>query len=355
MTRHLPLPALRRQRTAFIAATPPHGFTLIELMVALALSLLIVLAACAALLSAQRGYAGVDASSQLRDNARFAVELIQRLALQTGYQDLTSNTITREEVVLTNPSANPDPDVIGYNNAVVDTSTFTTTPSLSNGSRGSACGTSTDTSCANGSDVLVLRFYGINELTPGAATGDGSVIDCTGNKVPPLLNNNIANRGYSIFYVDVSTGEPTLMCATNTTGGWTKQPLVAGVESFQVLYGVDNVTAGSPGIVNTPATGTPTQWLRADQIGNNNAAWRRVRRIRIGLLLRGPANSAVDPASTAATYYPLGYGSTANNGSIGMGDATNDPGTALVVATADGRIRRTMSFTVYLRNPLNVN
>ncbi len=332
-----------------------HGFSLIELMVAVLLSLLVILAAVAALIGAQSGYGNVDASTQLRENASFAVELIQRLAMQTGYQDITGTTITRENAVLTNPLINPAPDVIGYNNAIANP-TILSNGTLANDSRnGATCPTSDPTRCANGSDVLVLRFYGINEQTPGATVGDGSMIDCAGNAVPPVSGNNLANRAYSVFYVDISASEPNLMCGyRDASGNWYAQPLVSGVESFQVLYGVDNVTTA--GVVNQPETGTPTTWLTAAQMGTTPAsypAWRRVKRIRVGLLLRGPPNRAVDKAGTADTYYPLGYGSLNSNGSIGMGNATNDPGTALVTP-ADGRVRRVVSFTVYLRNPLDV-
>lgn len=318
------------------------GFTLIELMVALLISLLVVLAATAALLSAQRGYASVDSSAQLGDNARFAVDLVQRLALQAGYQDLTSSTITRQEAVLAT-GVNPVPDVIGYNNAIVTTSSL---PSLTNGSRAGACGGSADTRCANGSDVLVLRFYGSSDITAG--TADGSMINCAGQAETALTGEDLNSRAYSIFYVDaqnaINNDEPTLMCAyRDSSGSFQSVPLVSGVESFQVLYGLDGVAAD--GTVGT-ATGAPSVWLRADQIGESNyAAWRRVRRVRIGMLLRGPANAAVDRAGTAKVYQPLGPDLA----------SAGDVGTNLTVATADGRVRRTAQFTLYLRNPLNVN
>lgn len=315
------------------------GFTLVELMVALAIGLVIVLAATAALLSAQRGYASVDSSSQLGDNARFAVDLVQRLALQAGYQDLTSSTITRQEAVLAT-GVDPAPDVTGFNNAVVTTASL---PTISNNSRNGACGASTDTKCANGSDVLVLRFYGSSDITPG--TADGSMINCAGQPETALTGEDLNNRAYSIFYVAaqsaVNNNEPTLMCAYRDTAGvFQTVPLVDGVESFQVLYGLDGVALD--GTVGN-ATGIPSVWLRADQI-TTNAAWRRVRRVRIGMLLRGPANAAVDRAGTAKTYQPLG----AQLASV------NDAGTNLTVAAADGRVRRTAQFTLYLRNPLNV-
>ena len=58
------------------------GLTLIELMVAMVISLVIVLAATAALLISRQGFTSVDAASQLRDSARFAQDVLQRLGVQ---------------------------------------------------------------------------------------------------------------------------------------------------------------------------------------------------------------------------------------------------------------------------------
>ncbi|MFN5940974.1 MAG: PilW family protein, partial [Polaromonas sp.] len=48
------------------------GLTLVELLVALAISAVIALAAISALIVSRQGFTTVDAASQLRDNARFA-------------------------------------------------------------------------------------------------------------------------------------------------------------------------------------------------------------------------------------------------------------------------------------------
>lgn len=63
------------------------GFTLIELLVAMVIGLIIVLAAVAALSVARIGFSTVDAASQMRDNARFAGDIIERITVQTGFRD----------------------------------------------------------------------------------------------------------------------------------------------------------------------------------------------------------------------------------------------------------------------------
>ena len=135
--------------------------------------------------------------------------------------------------------------------------------------------------------------------------------------------------------------------------GFEAQPLVQGVESFQVLYGVDNV------VPNTAPTGitdsVPDRYLRADQLtvsGNvpaTYANWRRVRSLRIGMVLRSQPGSAVDTASQ--TFYPLGTSKSSASGTIGsaFAHAANDPGTVFTPAV-DRRLRQVVTFTVHLRN-----
>ena len=76
--------------------------------------------------------------------------------------------------------------------------------------------------------------------------------------------------------------------------------------------------------------------------------WRRVRSIRIGMVLRGGANSAQE--RVAQTLYPFGLGKSSNSGALGSAmSSANDIGT-IYSAPADGRLRQVVTFTVHLRN-----
>lgn len=324
------------------------GLTLIELLVALLLSGFVAIAAVSSLIVARRGFSTVDAASQLRDNGRFATELIQRVVTQAGYLDVNNAVNVRGDPVSVAGAAAQVPYTIGFNNALVSTTSPLTAAPLAtdtslNGSRATGCA-STDTACANGSDMLVLR-YQTPAITPGSTVGDRSTINCAGQS-QDTASTQLTDMSVSAFHVQVNNGEPTLMCSTqSSTGTWiaTPVPLVQGVESFQVLFGVDGVTPGA----STPATTTRSfianRYLRADQIvvsGNpvetaNN--WRRVRSVRIGMVLRGPVNSTQDTGTM--TFNPLGQamGLAADSGSI-------------FVAPADRRLRQSVTFTAYMRN-----
>ena len=184
------------------------------------------------------------------------------------------------------------------------------------------------------------------------------MIDCSGN-APEIRATNYSDRYASVLHVATSSdGEPALMCTRWPDGGGSAetQPLINGVENFQVLYGVDGI---GPANAALPAASTADsvvdRYLRADQLTVSDDAfttanWQRVRSIRIGMVLRGPPGSAVD--NTAQTYYPLGTAKASGSGAVGsmFADATNDPGTEFK-PSADGRLRHVVTFTIHLRNP----
>ena len=325
------------------SARRPHtakqaGLTLLELLVAMTLGLLIVLAAAAALLVSRQRFFAIDAASQLRDNARYAQSIVQRVGVQAGFKNINMLVPPPPE-----DPANPfEPSVFGINNAKRSTSTAW--------DAGSTWGTS---DAGKNSDILVLRAHVSTTTGEVGSPSDGSMIDCLG-EAPPVTSE-LDGGFFNILHVQASSaGEPALMCTRAAAGGgFEAQPLVQGVESFQVLYGVDNVV---PNTAPTGATDSvPDRYLRADQLtvtGNDAATyanWRRVRSLRIGMVLRSQPGSAVDTASQ--TFYPLGTSRSSASGAIGsaFAHATNDPGTVFT-PPVDRRLRQVVTFTVHLRN-----
>lgn len=297
------------------------GLTLVEMMVAMAISLLIALAAVSALIVARQGFTTVDVSSQLRDNARFSADLVQRLAVQSGYQD---DLFASKKASATEIAANIAPGVYGFNNALLSTTAPLTE--------------STQRSEDNGSDILILR-YQTAETFPGSGTADGSIIDCSGQS-PSAVATSKGDSIYSILHVATVGNEPSLMCtyldsATNTV---TTVPIVQGVENFQVLYGTDNVDPGNAPTGDTDSV--PDQYLRADELtvaGSASAThdnWRRVRSLRIGMVLRGGPHSHT--SEDEQKFYPLGQ--------IDVDTFFEPPD------GEEDRLRMTSTFTIHLRN-----
>ena len=324
--------------------------TLIELLVAMGLGLIVVVIAGASLLLGRQGYEAVDSSTQIRDRQRLAIDLITRTIVQAGFEDYGSATATfragaADKTLL-------EPDMFGWNNAIYSPPgdlLLSRITSITNGNRPGKC-SANDSSCKNGSDILVVRYQGVADPA-NANKSDDTMLNCGGWGERGLTTNDLNERGVSIFHVDTGAdGEPSLYCAyyNHTTGKWiASTPLIEGVESFQILYGTDRVTPNMVPVTDDPAQDSIAErWLRADQLfvpGNDVATrdnWRRVRAVRVGLVLRGPVGSAQQ--SIASTSVPLGSA---------YADNTNDVGSALAIS-ADRRLRMTSTFTVHVRSDL---
>jgi type IV pilus assembly protein PilW len=326
------------------------GMTLVELLVAMVIGLVITLAAVSSLVVARRGFSTVDAASQLRDNGRFAADLIQRVADQAGYKDPVYAIATPSQDDIADDAAGLiAANVTGFNNATFNKSSLTS---------------ATTRTTNDGSDILILRYQTAKLNNDSTDTADGTMIDCAGNPITTMPADR-NDRMVSVFYVATGTdGEPSLMCARSANGlaPYDVQPIVQGVENFQVLYGVDGFTSVNT-VFNGAADSVPEKYLRADQmvVGGNTASqatynnWRRVRSIRIGMVLRGPPNS--QQGKETVTYYPFGMAKESDTGTPGFALSTSatatgsalDKGTRFT-PTADGRLRQVVTFTIHLRN-----
>lgn len=308
-----------------------QGLTLVELMVGVVLALLVTLAATGALLASRQGFASVDATSQLRDNARFTTQLIKRVVEQAGYEDHNAvNAVTNTSAVRWS-GITPDPFVSGYDNVAATMSD--SGPQYANGG-------------VNGSDVLVVRYQGSSAASVGATAADGSIIDCAG--FARAKTTDPSKLVQSILYVKNSSDEPSLMCGYRSDDGkWNAQPLIPGVETLQVRYGVATATP----VPGKSGTDLPEQYVSASDLNIGTPAartanWQRVKAVRIGMVMRGAPSSAFDLGNktadkqAAVVFYPLGDGM--HSGA--------DAGTEFQ-PPPDGRLRQLVTFTVYLRNP----
>lgn len=300
-----------------------RGLTMVELMVSLVLASLITLAATALYTVALSSYKTVDASQEIQDSGRFALEIIGQAARQAGYQNYTQRDGDGEENTR-RFAATIYPTVRGYNNAKV----ASTGNHLDDGT--------TDNGGYNRSDTLAFRFHG-SSLLSDASTPDGSMLDCQGvAQNYPSNGNDVA---LSLFWVKVdSSGEPALECIsrgdpTNASGlTRNSQPVLKGVESFQVMYGLADPAQTS---------GTPVKWVSGQNV--SAADWVNVTAVRVGLIIRGGVGSAQGQSASSAEnkLYPLGkefIGSSTEAGLVF--DMPND-----------GRLRRVFNATYKIRNP----
>lgn len=279
------------------------GLSLPELMVALAIGMMLVLASISLLLAVRGAYLLHDDRARMEESGRFALELISRALRQAGYRDWSA---------------------AGSGGAALQPVSGLDARSLKDAAEGidGPYG-----SAVNGSDVLALRFDG-----SGEGGGDGAIQNCAGAAV----GAGGGQAGWSIFYIaNDAGGEPELRCKYRGPNGWKSDALVRGIEGFQVLYGMQ----AQPG-------GAPERFVSATGVQAQAGAWRAVSAVRIALLARGTQPDAASAASAANA------GSYALFGPAYDGSA--DPGSVIQASqlpAASRRLsRRVYGATVYLRN-----
>lgn len=300
-----------------------RGIGLAELLVAAVVGAVLLLMGSVMLVSANTALTAQADGAAIDDGGRFAIDIIGRATRQAAFVD--------QEGEAAGEGADMPPQVIGRD-----------ARSLARASYG-IDGTGTD--AVNGSDILALRFSG--------ARGGGAV-DCAGFGVDP------GEDGWSIFHVGRNAaGEGELRCKYRGGGGWGSDAIVDGVDTFQVLYGVDT---------DVPADGVPNEFVSASVIeardaallatGEDDAArqrdlqrrsyWKRVTAVRIALLLHGAGNGGGLAASRAPAVYDL-FGPAYSARFAGDDDGVQID-EALMLASLRLRERRLFATTILLRN-----
>ena len=311
-----------------------RGMSLLELLVALSLGALLMLAASSVLLAASGSYGDQSASARLDDNGRYALDTIARAVRQTAYVNWDSSAAPVAHAAHDSANiAGLDAHSLGKNSA---------------GISGALPG------ALHGSDVLALRYYGAGK----EEGGDGSVLNCAGFGVGAAQTQ--AQRGWSIFYVaQGADGEGELRCKYRGANGWGADAIIRGVDGFQVLYGLDT---------DMPPDGVANRYVNASALDAYDAAlvlvgvdaaarqrdlhsrthWKRVAGVRVALLLHGEAGQADKMAELGPAQFDLfgkAYAEAHGAGDMGVRIAR----TALPIATRS-RLRQLVQTSIMLRN-----
>ncbi|PFH11997.1 type IV pilus assembly protein PilW [Collimonas sp. PA-H2] len=167
------------------------------------------------------------------------------------------------------------------------------------------------------SDCLKASIFQITAVSANTithATGSGAMT----NSSAALAVNYAAGSQFvplqqTAFYVAHGVGDQSaLMRAVYSNGAWAAQPLVPGVETMQVLYGI-----GANGIV--------TQYVAAGAVSD----WTKVYAIRLGFLVQGLLGSGTTSNTASRQFSVLG---------------------TTVTVPADGRLRHVYELSINLRN-----
>jgi type IV pilus assembly protein PilW len=233
-TRHTPT----RPQPAVPARKFVRGFTLIELMVAITIGLFIVSGIGAILVSMRTSFKAQDGLTQMQENARFLLTVLDTTVHNGGY--FTDTVNVKADTALPAPASS---------NA--DGTTFAAAQFI--------------TGTSGTSDTIDVRFQ--------TATGDG-LMNCNGD-----TNTSGANAVYTNSFAVNGSGQ--LTCAVATNGGLpaAAEILIDNVSTMKILYGVDTDGDGS---VDTykPASAITT-----------TAMWNAVGSVQLTLTMKDLVNS----------------------------------------------------------------
>ena len=293
-----------------------RGLTLVELMISITLGMFIVATGLTIFLSSKSTYVGSDDSTRLLDTGRYVLESVTRAVRQTSYEELAVGDNDQVAIV--------DDGTLSKNIKGWDAQTL----SISTGATMSPSGAP-----SNDSDILKLRFFGASSASGVAApSASRTVLNCAGVPVPGVATINQAEdgRGWSVFFVHKpATGEPELRCGYLDAGNkLVSLPIATGVESFQVLYGLD-----------TDNDGIPNKFVNATKVPD----WKKVVALKVSFLIRGTRIERADVPKTIFHLFGSEYSDSTDKGT------KIDENTDIGVADRS-RSRKVFSTLIQLRN-----
>lgn len=294
---------------------PQRGVTLVELMIALAIGLLIVLVVTSAYLSGIGTQRAQTDMTRLEESARFSFDLLSRAIRRAGFRNTNSVPSTARPFCATDVStagsefrATNDPVTVDLGGGV-------------------------SANVLNKSDTITVRYYGEDDPTaPG--TPDGVVLDCLGNAVGRGGKPDGTPVQDTIYVAaDPANGnEPTLFCNTDNPAANPKNlALIPGVESMQILF------AESGDTIN--------RYIHANNdpaVVDKNPALDDVRGMLVSLIVRTPSTTGSDRSAKTFNHFGDNYAAA----------AAGDTG-ATFTGAADGRVRLHFANFVALRNVPN--
>jgi len=295
-----------------------RGLSLIELMIAMTIGLVILMAVSGAYVSGLSSQRSQTDISRLQESGRFAFELLAKAVRHGGYRNTYAIYPTGATGGVASEfcsTATLGSQLLAVNDPVTLNPTSSTL----------ATGT---VSILNSSDAFRVRYFGDDNAAGTAA--DGSVMDCLGN--PVRRGGDTSAPVEDTFYIatdsttDPTNPQPALFCRNSTTGG-NGTALIPGVESMQILYGED-----------IDADGRIDRYVPYSLVSNPD----NVFILMVSMVVVTP--NAVSPTRLARTFSHFGTDYAAG-GVAPAGDTGS-----VYAAAADGRIRLQVSSKFAFRN-----
>lgn len=262
--------------------TLARGFTLVELMITLVLSLMITYAIAQVLISSNRSSVTTDGMSQSQETGRFVMSYLANQVRQSGLDSITNDSrITQTFINCSNPAFAGLISVAGdggaaagevacTNNGAPFDPNFQDTQATIYGAR-------------THGDRLAVAWIPPVPLDGGGVPDPDLILDCTG--VNGYLADDIV---LNVFWIAPDgNGMNSLMCQGHTFDGAAitrsnpVQAIANGVESMHLLYG--------EGVAALPSSGERNvgKYVSAAAAGAGGVTdWDRVYSIKVSILTR---------------------------------------------------------------------
>ncbi|WP_434950848.1 PilW family protein [Shewanella sp. HL-SH4] len=310
------------------------GLSLVELMVAMLISLFLTAGLFSMFSMSSSNVTTTSQFNQLQENGRIALAIMERDISQLGFTgDITGTDFIVGTNTIVSASAVPNDCVgAGVNNASFPNnqlSHFRRLWGYEAGVSGEVLACITPNAKT---DVLQMkRLVGpsvlpanINPTRYYAASTSTEIEIFNGNAVPPpLMNSRIWEYQHHVYYIENDGDIPILKRRTLSIGNGMNndEQLVEGIENMRILYGFDNNGDDTADSYMPVQNVTSLMW--------DNAFFQRLVSLRVYLLVR---SSQEDRSYT-------------NNVTYTLGDKTVGP-------LNDNFRRKVVSTTIVLENPV---
>jgi type IV pilus assembly protein PilW len=306
------------------------GFTLVELMVAMVIGLLILVAVSTIMINSNKNYNTTDSTARLQENARFAIQFITSDLRRAGYfgcsddMSVVNSTLNGGGVGAFALNALEGAEDIGTGawepSGVAAPSTSATTAPAVAGTDGFAIryldldnAVSIQQQMPNESAVLFVNaghglktndiiavtdcdtadVMQLTDVNASGSSGKDNLVHNAGAGSTPGNSTQKLSKSYSTtatilkmnaaqYYIGRSASGTTNSLYRITLNG--TEELVEGVDNMQILYGIV-----------TTADRVPSTYVDANNVGSN---WGNVISVRVGLLLSTIANTTDGQFST---------------------------------------------------------
>ena len=241
------------------------GFSLIELMITLVLSLLITFAIAQALISSNRSSVTSDGVSQSQETGRFIMSFLARQIRQSGLNSISNNIISSPTLI----SCTNFPDLVDNNACIIQ--------------NGGGENQTTIKDAGIHGDRLAIAWVPPSQKLEDCSGSTGYIPEgaAAGTVQTPYTDTDTIINTFWVEYNE-DTELSNLMCqgfllnGADVAGSSSAQSIANGVEAMQILYG--EATSELP----EDRQRNVSRYVPANLVAN----WDRVYAVRISILTR---------------------------------------------------------------------